>query len=317
MISRAAGLVFPACRPAVPLWAAAIGRNGLGRRRAVLRHLARRAGRRASIRWKRCATSNELPPLSRARKYYCVIKSGSGAVLQVCGGSPDPHRRDFLDLTRTIKLVDFSRRRLPHRYAIGQPLFVTFRLHGSLPDGREFPPDSMTSGRAFVAMDRLLDAGRFGAVYLQRPEIARVARDSILHCAMADYDLHAWVIMPNHVHMLVTPLTNVPSFLRRLKGYSARREEALARRTNCWTGRGRRFGRMRATITWSSRHRNFAILKDTLSIILSMLVLSRSSKPFPGPARLVRNKEGRTWRSGADVDVCPTPAASAMLGVNV
>ena len=61
---------------------------------------------------------------------------------------------------------------------------MTFRLHGSLPDGREFPPDSMTSGRAFVAMDRLLDTGRFGPVYLQRPEIARVARDSILHCAM-------------------------------------------------------------------------------------------------------------------------------------
>jgi len=123
--------------------------------------------------------------------------------------------------------VDFSRRRLPHRYAIGQPLFVTFRLHGSLPAGREFPPDSMTSERAFVAMDRLLEAGRFGPVYLQQPEIARVARDSILHCAMVDYDLHAWVTMPNHVHMLITPLTNVPSFLRRLKGYSARQANKL------------------------------------------------------------------------------------------
>ena len=38
---------------------------------------------------------------------------------------------------------------------------------------------------------------------------------------MVDYDLHAWVIMPNHFHMLVTLRTNVSSFLRRLKGYSA------------------------------------------------------------------------------------------------
>jgi len=128
-------------------------------------------------------------------------------------------------------VVNFSRRRLPHRYAIGQPLFVTFRLHGSLPAGREFPPECMTSGQAFVAMDRLLDAGRFGAVYLKRPEIATVARDSIMHCAMTDYDLHAWVIMPNHVHMLITPLTNVPAFLRRLKGFSARQANKLLDRS--------------------------------------------------------------------------------------
>jgi REP element-mobilizing transposase RayT len=104
-------------------------------------------------------------------------------------------------------------------------------LHGSLPVGREFPPASMTSGRAFVAMDRLLDTSRFGPVHLQRPEIARMVRDSILHCAMVDYDLHAWVIMPNHVHMLITPLTEVPSFLRRLKGYSARRANKLLNQT--------------------------------------------------------------------------------------
>jgi len=101
-------------------------------------------------------------------------------------------------------------------------LFVTFRLHGSLPAGREFPPGSMTSGQAFLAMDRLLDAGRYSPTYLQRPEIAAIVRDSILYGAKANYDLHAWVIMPNHVHLLITPRTDVSSFLRRLKGYSTR-----------------------------------------------------------------------------------------------
>ena len=49
-------------------------------------------------------------------------------------------------------------RRLPHWDTIGQPLFVTFRLHGTLPRSRVFPPDKLTtSGKAFVTMDRLLD----------------------------------------------------------------------------------------------------------------------------------------------------------------
>ncbi len=50
-----------------------------------------------------------------------------------------------------------------------------------------------------------------------------MVRDSILHGARRDYDLHAWVIMPNHVHLLITPLTEAALFLRRLKGFSARR----------------------------------------------------------------------------------------------
>jgi putative DNA methylase len=127
--------------------------------------------------------------------------------------------------------LSIPRRRLPHLYAIGQPLFVTFRLHGSLPQGREFPKESLTSGQAFVAFDRLLDTARFGPRHLQQPQIAIVVRDSIQHCAQVDYDLHAWVIMPNHVHMLITPHTNVSSFMRRLKAYSAKEANKLLDRT--------------------------------------------------------------------------------------
>ena len=109
-------------------------------------------------------------------------------------------------------------RRLPHIYAIGQPLFVTYRLFGSLPAGREFPKEALTSGEAFAAMDRLLDTADVGPRYLQMPPIATVVRDSILHGARRDYDLHARVIMPNHVHLLITPWTEASLFLRRLRG---------------------------------------------------------------------------------------------------
>ena len=127
--------------------------------------------------------------------------------------------------------MEISQRRLPHIYAVGQPLFVTFRLCGSLPVGREFPSESMTSGEAFVAMDRLLDTARFGPIHLKRPEVACLIRDSIQHCSQADCDLHAWVIMPNHVHLLFTPHTNVSSLLCNLKGYSARRANQLLNST--------------------------------------------------------------------------------------
>ncbi len=65
-------------------------------------------------------------------------------------------------------------RRLPHWGVWGQPLFVTFRLHGSVPVSRVFPPQRLTTGRAFQAMDRILDQARAGPLFLRRREIARL-----------------------------------------------------------------------------------------------------------------------------------------------
>jgi putative transposase len=117
----------------------------------------------------------------------------------------------------------YTERRLPHWDVVGQPLFVTFRLHGSLPAHRAFPPDRLTSGEAFVAMDRILDRARSGPRWLCRPEIAR-----LLVTALRDgdqkfdrYRLHSFVVMPNHVHVLVTPIVASTRWLGTLKGYTA------------------------------------------------------------------------------------------------
>jgi len=120
-----------------------------------------------------------------------------------------------------------SRRRLPHRYDLGEPLFITFRLHGSLPPGREFRGGRLDSGRAFVCMDRLLEEYRFGPTYLRLPAIAQILADQIRQGAVRDYELHAWVVMPNHAHLLITPRVDVPILLRRLKGASAREANKL------------------------------------------------------------------------------------------
>ena len=76
-------------------------------------------------------------------------------------------------------------------------------------------------------MDRLLDEQRAGPAYLRMPAIAQVVADSIAKGAADDYLLHAWVVMPNHVHLLVTPQVDVPGLLRRLKGASARESNKL------------------------------------------------------------------------------------------
>jgi putative transposase len=121
-------------------------------------------------------------------------------------------------------------RRLPHLYVIGQPLFVTFRLHGSLPANRAFP-NHLPAGKAFVYMDRLLDEERSGLSHMRMPAVAEAVIASIRKGVGADYDLHTWVVMPNHVHLLITPNIEPSAALRRLKGASARQANQLLRLT--------------------------------------------------------------------------------------
>jgi len=83
-------------------------------------------------------------------------------------------------------------------------------------------------------MDRLLDSARKGPLWLKRPELARVVVDSILHCAdpLRKYEIHAFVVMANHVHLLVTPLITVPELTRSLKAFTARKINELLERTD-------------------------------------------------------------------------------------
>jgi REP element-mobilizing transposase RayT len=121
-------------------------------------------------------------------------------------------------------------RRLPHFDTVEQPLFVTFRLHGSLPASRVFPPAALiTAGKAFVAVDRLLDAGASGPLFLARPEIAEIMVAALRHgdCVLHRYDLHSFVVMPNHVHLLATPHVLATKWLGPLKGFTAHQANAL------------------------------------------------------------------------------------------
>ena len=73
-------------------------------------------------------------------------------------------------------------------------------------------------------MDLLLAEARTGPVHLLRPEIARQVADAIRYHAHAlgHYHLHSYVVMPNHVHMLVTPSVPASVLTHSLKRFTAR-----------------------------------------------------------------------------------------------
>ena len=121
------------------------------------------------------------------------------------------------------------RRRLPHVYETEQAVFLTWRLHDSLPSHRAFPTDGLNSGQAFAAMDRLLDEACSGAFYLRQPALADVVVEAIQYNAdmLGHYLLHAFVVMPNHVHLLATPAVALPKLTKSLKGITAKRANAM------------------------------------------------------------------------------------------
>ena len=122
--------------------------------------------------------------------------------------------------------------RLPQIYPEGKALFVTFHLHGSLPPHLAVPPAKFTAGEAFVWIDRHLDGGSWGNKYLMRPEIAGIVRDALLRGEdESHYKLESWVIMSNHVHILIWPQIPPPRLLQSLKGVTAREANIVLNRT--------------------------------------------------------------------------------------
>ena len=78
-------------------------------------------------------------------------------------------------------------------------------------------------------MDRLLDRNTSGPLYLRRPEIAELVLGAVYHGGheLQRYQLHAFVVMPNHVHLLVTPKVIASRWLAPLKGFTAYRANEL------------------------------------------------------------------------------------------
>ena len=113
-----------------------------------------------------------------------------------------------------------------HFHSDGEYLFVTWRLHGSLPVA---PPDIVyaTPGHAFAAQDRAL-ALSHGMPWLSDTRVARQVAEAIgTGECRGFYELSAWVVMPNHVHMLILPRVALPQITHWIKGRTAREANLL------------------------------------------------------------------------------------------
>jgi putative DNA methylase len=118
-----------------------------------------------------------------------------------------------------------SRRNLPHWYMPGAAHFITYRLFGTLPREvldelkamreemlKQKPPAGYSPAeyrmrlnkQLFAAYDAALDRG--GSVqYLADPRVAALVRSNLYHHDGVKYDLMAYCVMSNHVHVLLVP----------------------------------------------------------------------------------------------------------------
>jgi len=133
-----------------------------------------------------------------------------------------------------------SHRPLPHWETAGGTYFVTFRLSDTIPEilrdelavRKSLPNDQRPSVRELEA---LLDRCH-GACYLRRAEIAEMVGQSIRHLDGKQYRLLAWVVMPNHVHMVfeVLPQCSLSRIVHSLKSFTAKRANELIGKTGAF-----------------------------------------------------------------------------------
>jgi len=152
--------------------------------------------------------------------------------------APSPERgRPARESPRLPTREWHSRGRLPHWEAGDTPQSITFRLADSLPRhvvaGRLSGETSATRRDRFEA---LLDAGH-GEGLLTLEQAATIVQAALLKFDGARYRLHAWCVMPNHVHVLATPLGDwsLSAILHSWKSFTAKQiNKALSREGTVW-----------------------------------------------------------------------------------
>ena len=161
-------------------------------------------------------------------------------------------------------MKEFYYRHLPHWQPHGAVLFVTFRLKSSLPielikslwEEREHEKIllqqlpaaelaeqiSLEQRRYFEKWDRYLDEAQHGPCWLAQPEIAGIVKEALHYRDGKVFDLHAFCIMSNHVHVVFEPLSksewysdlalseyhsDLPAIMQSLKRHTARQANLI------------------------------------------------------------------------------------------
>ena len=90
---------------------------------------------------------------------------------------------------------------------------------------------SRNAKRLFAVADQFLDAAANGPLHLKEPTAAKIVEDAILFGAELRYELFAWCVMANHVHVLLTPIWKYEKITQGIKGFTAHEINSLHCRT--------------------------------------------------------------------------------------
>lgn len=118
--------------------------------------------------------------------------------------------------------------------------FITLHLGDSMPREvwqrwkleLEHEKDEDAKAILYTRYEKYLDEG-YGACHLKDSRIADVVQESILRFNGDRYKLRPWVIMPNHVHFMITPISpwRISDIIQRLKSYTSHQANKILRRT--------------------------------------------------------------------------------------
>jgi putative transposase len=132
------------------------------------------------------------------------------------------------------RIMTFTRRHLPHWHPSATAVFITWRLHWSLPTN--IPPLQLkgdtSSGKEFICRDRVLDRAQTGPVWLTDQRVAACVQSRLqkLH-HQKFFALQAYVLMANHVHALIEPKIPLAQITQHMKGSTAREANQILNRS--------------------------------------------------------------------------------------
>ncbi|MBK9153968.1 MAG: transposase [Chloracidobacterium sp.] len=132
------------------------------------------------------------------------------------------------DPKKSLRRRKYTRGYLPHFDDHESIQFITFRLADSMPRTllnawkQELLRGAITDAGLRKRIEQYLDKGR-GSCYLRDRRIARMIIETLMKWDGDRYELIAWVIMPNHVHLLIRLLGKnvLAEIMHSIKSYTA------------------------------------------------------------------------------------------------
>lgn len=207
----------------------------------------------------KCEAPNCGADIPLVRSFWLCKKPGRKRALRYkvvpVAQASSLHKKDVINSSQDACATDnrllsgiHHRGYLPHFKREEGTYFVTFRLAGTLPqsvleqieaeriedknkanngnttskDARH--SDSLESDK----IEAFLDSG-YGECWLKRNDIGKLVADALCHFDGERYKLHAWVVMPNHVHAVLTPKGShtLSSILHSWKSFTANEANSI------------------------------------------------------------------------------------------